>query len=31
MDKVNGKSCIMCCQPCDKLEKAIKVEDWENV
>ena len=31
MDEENVENCILCCQPCDKLEKAIKVVDWENV
>ena len=27
----NVKNCIMRCQPCNKLEKVIKVVDWENL
>ena len=25
------KKCILCCQPCNELEMAIKVVDWENL
>ena len=31
MDEENVENCILCCQPCDELEKAIKVVDWENL
>ena len=31
MDEVNVKSCILCCQPCNELENAIKIVDWENL
>ena len=31
MDDESVKDCILCCQPCDELEKAIEVVNWENV
>ena len=31
MDDESVKNCILCCQPCDQLEKAIEVVNWENV
>ena len=31
MDEENVKNCILCYQPCDELEKAIKAVDWENL
>ena len=31
MGEENVKNCLMCCQPCDEFEKAIKTIDWENL
>ena len=31
MNEENVKNCILCGQPCDELEKAIKVVYWENL
>ena len=31
MDEENFKGCILSCQPCNKLEKAVEVVDWENI
>ena len=31
MDEEYVKSCILCCQPCDELEKTIKVVNWKNL
>ena len=31
MNEQNVKSCILRCQPCNELEKAVKVVDWENL
>ena len=31
MDEENVKNCILSCQPCDELEKAIKAVDLENL
>ena len=31
MDEENVENCILCCQPCNELEKVIKVVDYENL
>ena len=31
MDEKNVKNCILCCQLCGELEKAIKAVDWEKL
>ena len=31
MDEENVKNCILCCQPCNELGKAMKVVDWEHL